>query len=321
MTEPHSDARGPARHPIGVVARRTGLSLHVLRAWERRYAAVMPVRSEGGQRLYSDEDVERLRLLRHVTEAGRGISQVAQLPLSELAELAAEDRHGQEAAGQREDRGSAVLEACLEAAERMDTAALNRSLMRAAVSLRPGEFLGDVLIPLLHEVGDRWHAGRLGPAQEHAVSETVRRALWWVMEAYAEEEAGPVLIATTPEGEQHELGVMAASVVALEEGWRVVYLGASLPVSEIVRTALRLNASVVALSLVNDAIADAVVVELEGMCAALPAGAAVLVGGKAAEAARARVERAGARVVTDLEALRGVLNGLAPDWRAPRQSP
>ncbi|MBR9988948.1 MAG: MerR family transcriptional regulator [Gemmatimonadetes bacterium] len=312
MNEREQDERTAALHPIGVVARRTGLSLHVLRAWQRRYGAVVPVRTEGGQRLYSDLDVQRLRLLRQVTDAGRSISQVAQLGVDELSALSAADADGAGPQPRGDDHSAAILDACLGAAERMDAGVLNGSLMRAAVSLRPGEFLGDVVIPLLHEVGERWHAGSLGAAQEHVVSEAVRRALWWVMEAYVDQDGGPVLVATTPEGEQHELGVMAASVVALEEGWRVMYLGASLPASEIAHTALRVDASVIALSLVNDELMDAVAVEVAGLCDALPAGAVVLVGGRAAAADRARLERAGARVVTDLEALREVLHGIAP---------
>ena len=80
------------RHPIRVVAQRTGLSPATLRAWERRYQVVEPGRSAGGQRLYSDRDVERLRRLHQLTEAGRPISLVASLPDEALEELQAEDR-------------------------------------------------------------------------------------------------------------------------------------------------------------------------------------------------------------------------------------
>ena len=80
------------RHPIRVVARRTGITLHVLRAWERRYAVVEPGRTEGGQRLYSDADIERLKLLRDAVASGRSISQVAPLGEAALAELVAQGR-------------------------------------------------------------------------------------------------------------------------------------------------------------------------------------------------------------------------------------
>ena len=78
------------RHPIRVVARRTGLTPAVLRAWEKRYGVVDPTRTEGGQRLYSDEDVRRLSLLRQAVEEGRSISQVVELTTEELQGLVME---------------------------------------------------------------------------------------------------------------------------------------------------------------------------------------------------------------------------------------
>src|ERR1700691_5807021 len=78
-------------HPIGVACERTGLSPHVLRVWERRYAAVEPTRTNGGHRLYSDADIERLRLLARATAGKRSISLVAHLPADELARLVRDD--------------------------------------------------------------------------------------------------------------------------------------------------------------------------------------------------------------------------------------
>ena len=83
----NSEREGVARHPIRVVSRRTGLSPALLRAWEKRYRVVTPSRSEGGQRLYSDEDVHRLALLQWVVEEGRNISQVSSLSLERLEAL------------------------------------------------------------------------------------------------------------------------------------------------------------------------------------------------------------------------------------------
>lgn len=302
-------------HPIGVVARRTGLSLHVLRAWERRYGVVEPVRTTGGQRLYSDADVERLRLLHVLTESGRSISQIAGLKREELRELAAGDavtdvgpdaRSDVRPDGVREDARE-IRESCLAAGERMNGEAVYAVLMRAVVTLRPPEFLEDVLIPLLHEVGDRWHAGKVGPAQEHIVTEAGRRVLWWMLDAYAQPAGGRVMVATTPAGEQHELGAMIVSAVALDEGWRIGYLGGSLPASEIARAARRLDAAAVALSVVNDDVLASAANDMSELSETLPAGIALLAGGRAAEAGRAQLERSGARVITDLDELRGML--------------
>ena len=75
------------RYPIGEVARRTGLSPHVLRAWERRYGVVSPSRRTGGGRLYSSADILRLRLLRRLTGAGHPIGEIASLPSDTLLAL------------------------------------------------------------------------------------------------------------------------------------------------------------------------------------------------------------------------------------------
>ncbi|MEQ9569536.1 MAG: MerR family transcriptional regulator, partial [Longimicrobiales bacterium] len=90
MNSPSSSRE--ARHPIRVVASRTGLTPTLLRAWERRYGVVEPGRSDGGQRLYSDDDIERLVLLKRATDAGRAIRLVADLTVDELRDLVQEDR-------------------------------------------------------------------------------------------------------------------------------------------------------------------------------------------------------------------------------------
>src|SRR4051812_38490232 len=79
------------RHPMAVVVDRTGLTPDLLRAWERRYGAVAPSRGPGGQRLYSDDDIERLRLLHVASRAGRSIGQIATLSNEALAELSRDD--------------------------------------------------------------------------------------------------------------------------------------------------------------------------------------------------------------------------------------
>ena len=129
------DSAASARHPIAVVAERTGLSQDVLRIWERRYGAVTPTRAPGGQRLYTDADVERLALLNAATRAGRGIGQVAGLSTDAIAALVNEDIAARErltpaaiAAPEFED----VIGDALALARRLDAAPLNEALRRAA---------------------------------------------------------------------------------------------------------------------------------------------------------------------------------------------
>src|SRR5829696_7924106 len=123
------------QHPVRLVANLTGLSPHVLRAWERRYGVVAPHRSQGGQRLYSDQDVERLRRLRLLTAKGHSISRIATLSLPELERLEAEAPPAPAMApdGAVESSAAAELVAeALRAVRELDADALQGVLQRAA---------------------------------------------------------------------------------------------------------------------------------------------------------------------------------------------
>ncbi|HEX2188656.1 MAG TPA: MerR family transcriptional regulator, partial [Longimicrobiaceae bacterium] len=145
-----SAERHVPRHPIRVAADRTGLSLDLLRVWERRYGVVSPGRTEDGQRLYSDADVERLRLLRRATERGRSIGRVAKLATEELGELVREDEAARVAGAPAVGRGAgAHLERAVAAVREMDPAGLETGLRRAVVALSAAEFVDGVAAPLL----------------------------------------------------------------------------------------------------------------------------------------------------------------------------
>ena len=129
-------------HTIKVAAKRSGLSTHLIRMWERRYQAVKPERSDTGRRLYSDEEIDRLRKLKQATEAGESIGQIADLSNSELAELL----ENQEVDDSNGNRDLAVLDTssaefhyriCLDCVYKMDTVALETCLLKAYVTLGP----------------------------------------------------------------------------------------------------------------------------------------------------------------------------------------
>jgi MerR family transcriptional regulator, light-induced transcriptional regulator len=256
--------------------------------------------------------------LRRVTEAGRNISQVSELPLAELERLAAQDVRVAEPRSYPNGTGS-YRSLCLGAAERLDGEAVYATLMRAVVSLRPVEFLDEVLMPLLTEVGERWHSGRFSPAQEHVVSVAARRVVTWMVDAYEPPAGAPVALVTTVAGEQHEFGALLVTVLALDAGWGVVYLGTSLPAPEIVRAARSVGATLVALSIINRpegrAEEDGVVAEVSSVRVALSATVPVVVGGAGAAARRASLEEVGAVVITEAAALGETLKVQRELWR------
>lgn len=285
-------AEGGARHSIGVVADRTGLSVHQLRAWERRHGAVEPERTEGGHRLYSDRDLHRLQLLSRLTEGGRRIGQLADLSTRELGSLLARDRGEPEAPGADDgDASSAGREElrrarrdALEAVEEFDADRLETVVRRASLKHDLLAFVEVMVLPVLTEVGTRWHEGELGVAQEHMASGVLSRALQHMLEGAAAAADAPRIVLATPSGHRHELGAMAAAAVAGSEGWNVLYLGADLPAAEIARTAREIGARAVALSLVYGPDGASTGRELRELREALPESTTLLLGGRGAAA-------------------------------------
>ncbi|RPH53366.1 MerR family transcriptional regulator, partial [bacterium] len=183
MTADHSTPDRTQRHPIGVVSRRTGLKQDLIRAWERRYSAVEPGRSDTRRRFYSDADVERLLLLRRVVNTGRAIGQVAGLSNEALQALLDEEpapppspRRGLPQPGLDETTES-ILQLCLAAAQRLDDRELELQIERASVALSRTNLLEKLLVPLMQRIGDLWHEGTLRPLHEHMASSVVRSFL------------------------------------------------------------------------------------------------------------------------------------------------
>ena len=289
------------RHPIAVASERTGLSQDVLRVWERRYSAVAPTRGPGGQRLYSDSDIERLRLMHVTTRAGRGVAQIAAMSTPELARMAAED-----AAHARADDSSLAadaLAASLEHAKALDAVLLSRELRRAATALGLSEFLGGVAAPFMRRIGDDWHAGHVSIAQEHLASTVLRDLLIDMMRGFFN-YAGPRVVVATPAGERHEIGAAIVGASAAADGWNVVYLGADLPAVDIIAAARGTNAEVVALSVVYAGEHARVLEEIRAVREKLPRDVRVIVGGAGAREMASSLRELGVLFMDGLAPLR-----------------
>lgn len=305
------------RHPMRVVIRRTGLSPDLLRAWEKRYQVVAPTRSKGGQRLYSDADLERLSLLRRATSLGRNIGQIASLDLDALVRLVRGDEEAQEppAGAPSADTPPVAghyLVAALRAVEHFNARGLEGVLRLAAISLSVGMFMEQVIAPLLSQVGARWHLGTLSAAHEHLASVSARRILHWIASEAAPLNGAPAIVVTTPAGQVHEIGALLAAATAATEGWRVIYLGPDLPAEDIAAAAAQTGARAIALSLVFPLDDPAVHDQLRRLRALVDPGVAILVGGGAVESYRATLDRLGLRTVVTLSDMRSLLRAAMP---------
>jgi DNA-binding transcriptional MerR regulator/methylmalonyl-CoA mutase cobalamin-binding subunit len=307
------------RHPIGVVAERTGLSPDLLRVWERRYRAVEPSRAADGQRLYSDSDVERLRLLRLATLAGRSIRQVAHMATDDLTRLVREDEAARQRVVRWEERGvpesaGEDVERALELARAVDAPGLESLLRRTAAALGVPVFLDAVVAPLLRRMGEEWKAGRLAVAQEHLATAIIQRVLEGMIHFLVAPHGAPNLLVATLSGEQHKMGALLAATAAAAEGWRVTYLGPDLPAAEIATAAVAAAARVVGVSLVHVAERERMLTELRTVRTRLPASVPLLAGGAGAVALATELDGSGIHVVGDLSELRAALRKNGTAW-------
>ena len=301
------DIDGTILHPMRVVAHRTGLTPDLLRAWEKRYGAVQPVRSAGGQRHYTDADVERLRLLVRATKGGRQIGQVAGLGQDELLALVKADERQAELNRAPSGDGPApegFLSSALMAVERFDSYSLEQTLRGAALRLPADEVLDQVIAPLLFTIGSLWHQGLLLPANEHLATATIRKVLTWMGEAAAPPLGAPVVVVGTPAGQVHELGAMLAATSAGGHGWRVVYLGPNLPAEELARAAQIARADAVALSVVYPTDDPQIAGELRRLRQLLPAKVGLVIGGSGATSYGGVIREIGADALSSLTELR-----------------
>jgi len=302
------------RHSIKVVARRTGLSTHLIRAWEKRYSTIQPQRNEGNRRLYTTEDIERLTLLKRATDAGHSIGDIAQLPTDRLTLLMAGDPVASaplpiaRPIGLAEATPADLIAAAYRAVEAMDGVGLEAVLDEASVVLGQVRLLNDLIVPLVERIGDAWRSGDLKVAHEHVASACIRTFLGQIARPIAVHPEAPVMVATTPSGQLHELGAVMVAATATSRGWRVVYAGVSMPSEEIVSVVKVHRAKVVALSIVHPEDDPSLPVELRRLRRLLPRGVELLVGGRASAAYEGVLSEIGAIRVASLPGLTEVLD-------------
>lgn len=311
-------------HPIQVVARRTGLSADVIRAWERRHNAVSPQRSKTSRRLYSDADVVRLRLLKEATHAGRRIGDVAALSVAELEALinadeaalppqpvAPDSAVGPEPLSERAREASGHIDACLDAIKRLDPLALEAALSDASVTLSTPALLEEVIHPVLVEVGEQWRVGTMRLCHEHMATSAIRSLLGsMILSGTMISRSAPILLVTTPAQQRHDLGAMMVAVVAATSGWLPLYLGASTPTEDIAFAAIEKQVRAVALSLCYPGDDPNLPNQLLKLRRQLPESVALIVGGKAAGSYRSVLDEIGARQPASLVLLMQELDSL-----------
>ena len=314
------------KHGIKTVASQTGLTQFIIRAWEKRYDVVTPLRTETNRRLYSDADILRLTLLRLATEAGHNIGRIAKLPSEELLELigtggtvAQLPRIAKEVVPQ-ETSLRFYIASCIAAVKQFEAQALESTLFAASVAFSQPIFLEKLITPLMQEVGAQWKAGTLRIAHEHLTAAVVRTLLGNICQGSDISTSMPNLVVATPRGQFHEIGALIAGTTAASQGWQVTYLGPNLPAEEIVGCAGQNGAKAIGLSIIYPTDDPHLANELRKLRRGIQEGVALFVGGSGASAYDPVISAIGAVRINDMSTFRTELEALRVQQNASETS-
>ncbi len=304
-------------YPIRYVAQRTGLTPHVIRAWEKRYQAVVPHRTAKNRRLYSEKDVLRLKLLKTITDAGHTISQVARLDSTDLQHLAQQDNAEIPRTRRKNDRPSEPAAAgdhfkqCLTAVLNLDPDGLERSYDRAAIDLTRPVLLRDLIVPLFKEIGKLWHGGSLKIVNEHMATTVTRNFLLNMLRATEILDPAPRIVIATTVGQWHDVGALTVALTAAENGWHPVYYGPNLPAEEIAAAVKQSGSRAVAISITHLLNQNPLVDELRKLRRYIGNEVTFFVGGRAvAEYTQILIE-VNANYIKNIEQFSDELNSLS----------
>lgn len=288
-------------YPIRTVASLTGINPITLRAWERRYGLIQPTRTEGGHRLYTREDIERIQHVLVLLEQGVAIGRVREA-------LAAEGAIDRDEA----DPWLPHRRRMLAAVAQFDEFALE-DCYNEVLSVYPVDMATSrLIVPLLKDLGERWQRNPAGVAEEHFFSTYLRNKLGARFHHRLGRNTGPRLLAACIPGEQHEIGLLLFALSAHAQNFQVVLLGANLPLSELPVAAQRSNSAAIVLSITVAPRPGLIAAELPGVVTG--AGVPVFVGGAGAAGVRDELVGAGVQVLgADIgPALRQLTRQLSP---------
>lgn len=260
---------------IGELSRRVGVSSELLRAWERRYGLLSPSRTEGGLRLYSEDDERRVvRMLEHLA-AGVSAAEAARLTRRELESgpLPLVDLEPSEVA-----TPVATGEHLVRALDQLDETAANAALDRLLSGFALETVVTETVLPYLRDIGERWQqVGDVVVAQEHFATALLRGRLLGLARGWGGGYGPMALLGCFP-GEQHDLGLICFGLGLRANGWRVTFLGPDTPFAAMGEAARQVQPALIVLTTLTPLDRGAVEEELAAISAYAPvalAGAGV----------------------------------------------
>jgi MerR family transcriptional regulator, light-induced transcriptional regulator len=244
---------------IQVASQLSGVASATIRAWEKRYNAVVPERADNKHRLYSEKDIEKLALLYRLTEVGQSIGKIAHLDLIQLKEVYSTLMHKpydelQVVTPHHEridfDKVLGSFYIAL-AAYKLDI--ISHELDKAKSLLSPRDLCLKILVPLFHEIGNKVARNELTIAQEHTLSAIVSFHIGQMIGQHYQKKTlkDDLILISTPEGEMHEIGILASALLCVHYGIKFIFLGANLPALSLAEAANALKPKAILLGVIK----------------------------------------------------------------------
>jgi DNA-binding transcriptional MerR regulator len=311
---------------IGELSRRVGVSDHLLRAWESRYGLLQPVRSAGGFRLYTVDDEHRVRRMQAYLAEGMSAAEAARIAVADDAPGTRGPRTTDASVhpssrSASDGRASIVTAEIAQALARWDETAAHAALDRLFATFTIETVLDEILLPYLHQLGERWQTGEVTVAQEHFASNVIRARCEAISRGWGAGH-GPLAVLACPPGELHDLALLMFGIVLHRNGWRIVYLGADTPVGDMQKAVDELHPGAVVLAATDRARFTAILRQLQTLHAPAddkassgqqpPVLALAGAGGSASLARRAGARWLAGSPVAEAQRLAQTIRPLAP---------
>ncbi|HEY1099066.1 MAG TPA: MerR family transcriptional regulator [Myxococcota bacterium] len=287
-------------YAIGTAARLAGIPPETLRIWERRYELLAPARTDGGHRLYSEDDVALLRAVKRLVDAGMRIGTIARLGVDGIRDEVAKLGPPTTAASTIGQGATPLIDEIVLAASSLDERRVAQLLDRPLLLAGGPEVVTTVYLPLLQRIGDLWHAGIVSVAVEHFVEKLVTTRVHAVLQSTPQPVGGRLALCVCPPDERHEVGLFAAALLLKSNGFMVTILGADLPAADLESAIDATMPSVLVMAVTNlltpAAAASLIPVLEQGNARRLP----LIVGGPAQHSLTSRLTRDDVHIVDRL---------------------
>lgn len=234
---------------IGPFSERVGVSPDLLRVWERRYGLLEPQRTPNGRRLYGHLDEQRVKAMNRALARGLRAREAAHAALAGSPHPEADERTATEL-----DEVTQRLRRALDA---LDDSSAQEQLDQLFAGYSVDSALSHVILPYLHELGERWASDEIGVGHEHFAANLIQGRLMGLAHLWDSGTGARALLACAP-GEQHTLGLLCFGLSLRSRGWRITYLGADTPIPAVAQVAASLDPACIVLSSVSASVFEQV---------------------------------------------------------------